>query len=217
MKASYEGGQMPMFRRLPKRGFRNGPFRETFIVVNVGELDGKFAAGSSVGTAELRAAGLVRGPHDMPVKVLGEGELKAALTVKVNAFSKSAIEKIQKAGGTAEWLGGAPKKPAPDFAKLDAERKEKAAAAKGKGKEQKEPKAGGQAPEAKASGEGAAKPAEGKAPKAPKPPKPPKAEGGQAEGGTGSEGGKPAKEAGAKAAPKQPKGDAGGAGEAKPS
>lgn len=161
MKVTYEGGQMPIFRRLPKRGFSNGPFRVTFSVVNVSEL-GTFKAGSKIGPDELRDAGLLQGNINNPVKVLGEGELSVALTVSADAFSKSAIAKIEKAGGKAEWIGGAPKKRAPNFKKA-AEEKRRAALAKGEGK-----------PAAKADaapkGEAAPK-AEGKAPKAPKPPK----------------------------------------------
>jgi len=177
MKASYEGGQMPMFRRLPKRGFRNGPFRHLFAVVNVGDLAG-FAAGSTVGPDELRAAGVLQGGGHLPVKVLGEGPLAVALNLKADAFSKSALEKIQKAGGKAEWLGGAPKKAAPDFKKLEAEKKAKAAD-KGKGKEEKKPEGGKPAKQAeggkppKAEG---GKPAKGDAPKERKPPRLPKAQ-----------------------------------------
>jgi len=183
MKASYEGGQMPIFRRLPKRGFRNGPFRQLFAVVNVGDL-ARFAAGSTVGPEELRAAGVLQGGGRLPIKVLGDGQLAVALNLKADAFSKSALEKIQKAGGKVEWIGGAPKKPAPDFKKLEAEKKAKAAD-KGKGKEEKKaeggkpakqaeggkpPKpAGGQAPKAEDG-----KPAKAEAPKEPKPPRPPK-------------------------------------------
>jgi len=146
IKATYEGGQMPLFRRLPKRGFRNGPFRETFTVVNVGDL-GRFEAGSAVGIEQLREAGLLQGPARNPIKILGNGELSVALNVSADAFSASAITKIQKAGGKIEWIGGAPKKPAPDFKKIDAEKKKAAekakaaaAAAKPKEKEGGEPK-----------------------------------------------------------------------------
>jgi large subunit ribosomal protein L15 len=146
MKASYEGGQMPFFRRLPKRGFRNGPFRETFMVVNVGELSA-FPAGSKVGVAELRAAGLLRGKARNPVKILGEGELKVALTVAADAFSQSALAKLAQAGGKAEWLGGTPKKPSPNFKKIEAEKKkaaaEKAEKAKPPAKGEGAPKGGG--------------------------------------------------------------------------
>ncbi len=126
MKGTYEGGQMPLFRRLPKRGFRNGPFRETFNVVNVEALS-EFAAGSKVGPDELRQASLVQGSKRLPVKILGTGELSVALTVCADGFSQSAIAKIEKAGGKVEWIGGAPKKPSPNFKKLDAEKKKAAA------------------------------------------------------------------------------------------
>jgi large subunit ribosomal protein L15 len=133
MKVTYEGGQMPLFRRLPKRGFKNGKFRVTFSVVNVGELS-PFAAGSKVGPDELRDTGILRGPTRFPVKVLGRGELKVALNVSADAFSKSAIAAIEKAGGTIEWIGGAPKKPSPNFKKIEREKKrdERAAAATAK-------------------------------------------------------------------------------------
>jgi large subunit ribosomal protein L15 len=128
MKVTYEGGQMPLFRRLPKRGFRNGAFRVTYSVLNIADL-ADFKAGSKIGPDELRAAGVLQGPATWPVKVLGNGDLKVALTVSADAFSKSAVEKIQKAGGTAEWIGGPPKKPAPNFKRIDEEKKRVATAA----------------------------------------------------------------------------------------
>jgi len=161
MKATYEGGQMPFFRRLPKRGFRNGPFRVSYSVVNVSEL-AAFPAGTVVGKKELKEAGLISGPK--PVKILGEGELSVALTITADRYSQSALQKIEKAGGKAEWVGGKPKKPAPNFKKIEAEKK-KAAAAKA---------AAAPKPEGKKGGDGGQKPAG--APKAPKPPKEPKAE-----------------------------------------
>jgi len=117
MKVTYEGGQMPLFRRLPKRGFVNGKFKTVFAVVNVGDL-AVFAAGSTVGRKELEAKGLLSAPHNVPLKVLGDGELKAALTVTADHFSKSAEAKIAKAGGKAEWANGRPKKDAPNFLQL---------------------------------------------------------------------------------------------------
>ena len=129
MKVTYEGGQMPLFRRLPKRGFVNGPFRKHFSVINVGDL-AAFPAGSKVGVEELRKARLVRGPSLDLLKILGEGELKVALTVVADGFSQSAIDKIQKAGGKIEWIGGAPKKEAPNFKKIEEEKRKKAAAEK---------------------------------------------------------------------------------------
>ena len=172
MKVTYEGGQMPLFRRLPKRGFTNGRFRETFTVINVGELS-VFKAGSKVGIDEMSDLGLLQGPAKNPVKVLGEGDLKVALNISADAFSKSAIMKIEKAGGTAEWLGGKPKKPSPNFKKIDAEKK-KAAAEKAK-----TDKAVAK-PEGASKAEGAPKAdapkAEGKPAKPKTPPAPPKAE-----------------------------------------
>ncbi|HKA31407.1 MAG TPA: 50S ribosomal protein L15 [Candidatus Binatia bacterium] len=97
----YEGGQMPLQRRLPKRGFR--PFSRTaYMVFNVGQLDA-FPAGSSVGPDELRARGLV--PKRGLLKCLGKGTVSHALTVRAHAFSASAREAITAAGGTVEVLG----------------------------------------------------------------------------------------------------------------
>jgi large subunit ribosomal protein L15 len=99
-KPGYEGGQMPLQRRLPKRGFR--PVSRTeYAIVNVGQL-AAFAAGSTVGVDELRAQALVRGRR--PVKVLGEGTLGHALTVSAHRFSRSARERIEAAGGRAVVL-----------------------------------------------------------------------------------------------------------------
>jgi len=97
----YEGGQMPLQRRLPKRGFRPVSRRE-YAIVNLEQLAG-FAPGSTVGPDELRGRKLVRG--DRPVKCLGDGTLAHALTVRLHAFSKSARERIAAAGGTAETIG----------------------------------------------------------------------------------------------------------------
>jgi large subunit ribosomal protein L15 len=170
MKVTYEGGQMPLFRRLPKRGFKNGPFREHYSVVNINDLQ-EFPAGSKVGPDELRKSGLVRGPSLHLIKILGEGELKVALTVSADAFSKSAIAKIEKAGGKAEWIGGAPKKAPPDFKKIEAEKRKKAAAEKPAAKPAAEgAKAEGGAPAA----EGAKPAAKPKAEKTEKPGKPEK-------------------------------------------
>jgi large subunit ribosomal protein L15 len=105
----FEGGQMPLTRRMPKFGFQNH-FRVEYAVVNVADLD-RFEGGATVDIAALRAAGLVKGKQD-GVKVLGDGELKKKLTVKVDAFSKQAKEKIEKAGGSAQVIVPE-KKPAP--------------------------------------------------------------------------------------------------------
>jgi large subunit ribosomal protein L15 len=97
----FEGGQMPIYRRLPKlRGFKR-PGKEQFAVVNVGRLNG-FRKGSTVGPDEMRAAGLIK--KRGRVKVLGEGELDKTLTVQAHAFSVGAVERIQAAGGAVEVL-----------------------------------------------------------------------------------------------------------------
>ena len=98
----FEGGQTPTFRRIPKRGFTRG-VKEIFNVVNVGDLDQVFEAGVEITSCELRAKGLI-GKTVAPLKVLGEGEITKALTVKAEAFSASAKAKIEAAGGTAEVI-----------------------------------------------------------------------------------------------------------------
>jgi ribosomal protein L15 len=157
MKPTYEGGQMSLFRRLPKRGFTNGPFRVEYTVVNLRDLQ-VFEAGSTVGREELRAKGLLTGRKGMPIKVLGDGELKQAITVKAERFSRTAEEKIKKAGGTVEWTAGKPKKRAPNFVRIakDAKRAEALAAAQApgkKGKGGKKTKDAKGAPQAKGKGQ----------------------------------------------------------------
>ena len=95
-----EGGQMPLFRRIPKRGFSNARFRRTYSIVNVADLEDRFQAGDHVTRQSLREAGLMRNAG-ADVKVLGRGELTKGLTVEASRFSKSAMEKIVKAGGEA--------------------------------------------------------------------------------------------------------------------
>lgn len=96
----FEGGQMPIQRRIPKWGGFTNPNRIEYAVVNVAKLAETFEAGAVVTPEELAARGLVR--KRRPVKVLGHGEISKAITVRVHAFSKQAAEKIQAAGGTAE-------------------------------------------------------------------------------------------------------------------
>lgn len=102
MRAGFEGGQMPLQRRLPKRGFNN-IFRKVVVAVNVADLEAKFENGAVVDADALKAAGLVKNYFDA-VKVLGNGTLTKALTVKVNAYSESAKQKIEAAGGKAEVI-----------------------------------------------------------------------------------------------------------------
>ena len=98
---TYEGGQMPLFRRLPKRGFNNANFTARYEIVNVEQLEKRFEEGSVVGIGDLLKAGLVDNP-DNRVKILGDGELTKKLTVSAHKFSKSAEQKIQSCGGTAQ-------------------------------------------------------------------------------------------------------------------
>jgi len=99
-RRGFEGGQMPLHRRIPKRGFHN-PFGSTFAVINIEELNA-FPAGETVTPDLLRAHGFVRTTEQ--VKILGDGELKTKLAVHAHAFSASAKEKITKAGGSFEVL-----------------------------------------------------------------------------------------------------------------
>ena len=100
-RPGFEGGQMPMQRRLPKRGFNN-IFAKEIVSINVGSLN-KFEDGASVDTAALVEAGIIKKTCD-GVKILSNGELKKKLTVKANAFSQAAKEKIEAAGGKAEVI-----------------------------------------------------------------------------------------------------------------
>ncbi|MGA7122488.1 MAG: 50S ribosomal protein L15 [Polyangiaceae bacterium] len=101
-KPHFEGGQTPIQRRLPKRGFTNS-FAAIVAEVNVGEL-AVFAAGATIDGEALVARGLVKGRFDR-IKVLGDGEVTKALTVSAHAFSRAAAEKIEKAGGKVVLLG----------------------------------------------------------------------------------------------------------------
>lgn len=99
VRLGFEGGQMPLYRRLPKRGFTN-IWGTTYTIVNVEDLN-RFEAGTVVTEELLKEAGLVKQMKD-GIKILGQGELKVAVTVKADKFSKTAIEKIEAAGGKAE-------------------------------------------------------------------------------------------------------------------
>lgn len=97
---AFEGGQTKLVRRLPKRGFRN-VFGTEYAVVNVGDLAG-FPAGSEVGPQEMMSAGLVK--KNLPIKVLGDGDLGKPLVVRAHSFSAGAAEKIRNSGGKAEVI-----------------------------------------------------------------------------------------------------------------
>lgn len=101
VRPGFEGGQMPLQRRIPKRGFNN-IFAKKVISINVSDLE-KFGEGSVIDINELINMGLVKRSFDK-IKILGNGELTKSLTVKAHMFSKSAVEKIQAAGGKAEVI-----------------------------------------------------------------------------------------------------------------
>ncbi|CAG7647370.1 50S ribosomal protein L15 [Paenibacillus solanacearum] len=101
VRPGFEGGQNPLYRRLPKRGFNNR-FRTEYATINVEELN-KFAAGTEVTPEVLLEAGIVKNPKD-GIKILGNGEITVGLNVKANKFSQSAVEKIQAAGGKTEVI-----------------------------------------------------------------------------------------------------------------
>jgi large subunit ribosomal protein L15 len=105
----FEGGQMQLFRRMPKRGFSHATWDKTFHIVNVGALDANFKDGDTIDVETLKKLGLAKGPAD-GVRILGDGEMTKKLTVKAHHFSKSAKEKIEAKGGTIEVVPG-PKKP----------------------------------------------------------------------------------------------------------
>lgn len=103
-RLGWEGGQMPLFRRIPKRGFNNKNFKKVFTITNVGQLN-DFDEGTVVDLAAVLAAGLVsQAKHTKLFKILGDGELTKKLTVKVDAITTSAKQKVEAAGGTVEVL-----------------------------------------------------------------------------------------------------------------
>lgn len=108
VRHGFEGGQMPIYRRLPKKGFSNVDFAIRYAVINVGTLNERFDEGTEITEAALRAEGLVKGTHH-GVKILGDGELTKKFTVSAHKVSASAREKIEKAGGNVVDAGPAAK------------------------------------------------------------------------------------------------------------
>jgi large subunit ribosomal protein L15 len=106
---AFEGGQMPLFRRIPKRGFSHRSWDRRYQIINVGDLDAIFNDGDSVTPETLKERGVAKGPAD-GLRVLGDGDLTKRLAVKAHHFSKSALEKITAKGGTTELIPP-PKKP----------------------------------------------------------------------------------------------------------
>ena len=103
VRPGFEGGQMPLVRRIPKRGFNNR-FRKVYSIVNLSALENKFENGAIIDADALLKSGVLSKVEDAGVKVLGDGELTKAFTVKANKFSASAKEAIEKAGGSVEVL-----------------------------------------------------------------------------------------------------------------
>ncbi len=101
-RPGFEGGQMPLYRRIPKRGFTS-PSHKEIVNVKVSDLNDRFEEGAVVDIAAMKEIGLFKNPKD-GIKVLGNGEITKKLTVKANAFSASAKEKIEAVGGTAEVI-----------------------------------------------------------------------------------------------------------------
>lgn len=102
VRPGFEGGQNPLYRRLPKRGFNNERFATRYAIVNLDQLN-KFAEGTEVTPELLLAEGVLKNPKD-GIKILGDGELSVKLTVKAHKFSQSAADKIQAAGGKTEVI-----------------------------------------------------------------------------------------------------------------
>jgi len=99
IRLGFEGGQMPLIRRMPKRGFNNAAFRTNYAIVNVNDLDAVFETGAAVDEKSLREAGLIRGNFD-GIKILGNGDISKKLNITATKVSASAREKIEKAGGS---------------------------------------------------------------------------------------------------------------------
>jgi large subunit ribosomal protein L15 len=102
-KRGFEGGQMPLHRRVPKRGFSNHPFKKEHTIINVADL-ARFEKDTKVGPQELISSGLTRSIAKHGIRVLGDGEIDRVLHVSAHYFTKSAREKITGAGGTAEVI-----------------------------------------------------------------------------------------------------------------
>ncbi len=138
LRLGFEGGQMPLIRRLPKRGFNNAAFHKTYAIVNLDDLN-SFKAGTTVNEQMLRESKMIRG-NVAGLKILGNGELKHALTIEADKVSGSAREKIEKAGGTINIREGKPARVE------EAEASEESAPAKKKAKPARKPAAKKSAP-----------------------------------------------------------------------
>ena len=106
----FEGGQMPLYRRIAHKGFSNYPFKKEYVCINVEQLEAKFNDGETVDTASLVAKGFISAKSDVAVKVLGNGDITKKLTVSVAKVSASAKAKIEKAGGSVTVIESAEEK-----------------------------------------------------------------------------------------------------------
>jgi large subunit ribosomal protein L15 len=104
LRPGFEGGQMPLLRRLPKRGFNNAAFKTVYGIINLDDLEKRFDDGAAINEKLLRGAGLVRGSLE-GIKVLGRGDVNKKFHLEVDSISASAREKIEKAGGTITLTG----------------------------------------------------------------------------------------------------------------
>ena len=104
VRPGFEGGQMPLTRRLPKRGFKNAMFKKVYSIVNVSTLEQAFENGETVNAEALLNRGIISKIEEYGLKVLGDGELTKSLTVQANKFTESAAKKIEAVGGKAEVL-----------------------------------------------------------------------------------------------------------------
>jgi large subunit ribosomal protein L15 len=145
IRIGFEGGQMPLIRRLPKRGFNNSQYATRYIPVNL-EVLNKFEDGATVNEAALRSLGLANGPEKR-VKILGDGQLSRKLTVQAHAFSASAREKIEKIGGVCQLIEPRLPAKAENKAKPDDKVKPEAGVKpEGKPKSETKPKSKGKVP-----------------------------------------------------------------------
>jgi large subunit ribosomal protein L15 len=135
LRLGFEGGQMPLIRRLPKRGFNNAAFHKTYALINLRDLS-EFKAGTVINEKLLRESNLVRGDV-AGIKILGDGDLKHALTIEADKISASAREKIDKAGGTVELRKPRARKPMEAGEQTAGEPSEEGTAAKTEGKAKK--------------------------------------------------------------------------------
>ena len=149
LRLGFEGGQMPLIRRLPKRGFNNAAFHKNYSIVNLTDLS-SFKEGTVVTEQLLRESKVIRG-QGAGLKILGDGELKHALTIEADKISASAREKIEKAGGTITMREKPEQGPRADYQPAPVEETETPSEAKPKAKTSKKPAAKKKAPAKAAS------------------------------------------------------------------